>query len=137
MTIKTQNLWPDFLFDETVRSPKNILEEQAHFLAKMTKNVLTASVRTESIENGEIRNIFQIIAPKLDGYRYTLFTIVQKSINPFPCKIDGEKSYSIKNEESLVEKLKSILGSGETKRIISILISQSVENSKKQHYSFA
>lgn len=136
MTIKTENLWPDFSLEEIVRSPKTILEEQAQFLAKGTKNILTANVRTETFDNDEIRNIFQLIAPKLDGYKYTLFTVTQKSIHPFPCKLDGEKSYSIQNEENLVEKLKSIFSSNETKEIINILISQSVDNSPKLDFFF-
>ena len=131
MTIKTENLWPDFSFGETVRGPKNILEEQAQFLVKGTKNVLNANVRTETFDDGKIRIIFQLIAPKLDGYKYTLFTVTQKSIHPFPCKFDGEKSFSIKNKEDLVEKLKSIFNSKETRDIINILISQSVDNTKK------
>ncbi len=136
MTVKTENLWPDFSFEETVRGPKTILEEQAQFLAKGTKNVLTANVRTETTNNGEIRNIFQLIAPKIDGYKFTLFTIIQKNIHPFPCKVDGEKSYSIKNEETLIEKLKSIFSSPETKEIINILISQSKDNTQKSEFFF-
>ncbi|PWK28570.1 hypothetical protein LV89_00774 [Arcicella aurantiaca] len=131
MTIKTENLWPDFSVEETVISPKTILEEQIQFLGKGTKNVLTANIRTETFENGEIKNIFQLVAPKLDGYKYTLFTLTQKDIRPFPCKFDGEKTFSIKNKETLIERLRVVFNSDETKEIIKILISQSMDNPKR------
>ena len=128
MTTTTQNLWPEFPFDNLIRSPKFILEEQANFLAKNTKNLLTANVKTHTGYDGRLEHIFEIIAPALDNYKYSLFTINQKDIFLYPCRLEGESAYSINTEEDLISKLKEIFSSAETQKIINSLMSQSKEN---------
>lgn len=127
MTATIENLWPDFATDDIVRSPKIILREQASFLGKRTKNILTGNIRTESYRNQFSHN-FQIIAPNLDNYTYSLFTIVEEDIFGFPCKLRGENTFSIKTEEELLERLKVIFSSEETKKVINSLMSQSIQN---------
>ena len=130
MTVTIENLWPDFTTDEIVRSPKTVLREQASFLGKRTKNILTGNIRTESYRN-QFSHSFQIVAPNLNNYTYTLFTIVEEDIFGFPCKFQSESSFSIKTEEELLERLKNIFSSDETKKVINSLMSQSIENDKK------
>ncbi len=127
MTAIIENLWPDFTTDEIVRNPKIILREQASFLGKSTKNILTGNIRTESWRN-QFSHSFQIVAPNLNNYTYTLFTIVEEDIFGFPCKFQSESSFSIKNEEELLARLKEIFSSDDTKKIINSLMSQSIEN---------
>jgi hypothetical protein len=127
MTAIIENLWPDFTTDEIVRSPKIILREQASFLGKSTKNILTGNIRTESWRN-QFSHSFQIVAPNLNNYTYTLFTIVEEDIFGFPCKFQSESAFSIKNEEELLARLKEIFSSDDTKKIINSLMSQSIEN---------
>ena len=130
MTATIENLWPDFTTDAVVRSPKTVLREQASFLGKRTKNILTGNIRTESYQ-GRFSHNFQIVAPNLNNYTYTLFTIVEEDIFGFPCKFQDETFFSIKTEEELLERLKNIFSSDETKKVINSLMSQSIENDKK------
>lgn len=130
MTATIENLWPDFATDDIIRSPKIILREQASFLGKRTKNILTGNIRTDSYQN-QFSHSFQIVAPNLNNYTYTLFTIVEEDIFGFPCKFQSESSFSIKTEEELLERLKLIFSSDDTKRVINSLMSQSIGNDKK------
>lgn len=124
----TDNLWPEFNLDEVIRSPKTILNEQAEFLAKKTKNLLMANVKTY-VGNNKIRHDFEIIAPKLNGYKYTLFNITHESVFIYPCIIDLPMiEYKVENESILIEKLKDIFNSSEIKKVIQALISQSIED---------
>jgi hypothetical protein len=130
MTATIENLWPDFATDDIIRNPKTILREQASFLGKRTKNILTGNISTDSYRN-QFSHSFQIVAPNLNNYTYTLFTIVEDGIFGFPCKFKTETSFSIKTEEELLERLKEIFSSEETKKVIHSLISLSIENGKK------
>ena len=130
MIATIENLWPEFATDDVIRSPKIILREQASFLGKRTKNILTGNIRTESWKN-QFSHSFQIVAPNLNNYTYTLFTIVEEDIFGFPCKFQSESSFSIKSEEELLERLKVIFSSEETKKVINSLLSQSIGNDKK------
>jgi len=127
MTATIENLWPDFTSDEIVRSPKTILREQASFLGQRTKNILTGNISTGTYR-GQFSHNFQIVAPKLNNYTYTLFTIVDENIFGFPCKFQSENSFSIKTEEELLERLRVIFSSDDTKKVINSLISQSIDN---------
>lgn len=72
----SKNLWPDFEVGK-IKNPKTILVEQANFLGEQTKNILNANVSTGTIgaDSKTIVNIFEIIAPMLDNYKYQLFNI--------------------------------------------------------------
>ena len=123
-----ENLWPEFPVDNLVKSPKSILEEQAIFLATNTKNLLTANINTHTNFDGRLEHTFEIVAPALNGYKYSLFTINQKDIFLYPCRLEGEGQYSINTEDDLIKKLKDIFNSAETQKIINSLMSQSKEN---------
>ena len=127
----TENLWPEFIFHNLVKSPKTILVEQADFLAKNTKNLLTANIKTSTHNDGQFEHTFEIIAPALNSYKYSLFTVYQKDIFLYPCRFRGDAEFSIMTEDDLVLKLKDIFTSDGTKKIINSLISQSVENEKQ------
>ena len=73
--METQNLWPEFVV-EKVRSPKTILKEQAGYLMKMTKNILSADVETtQERSTGQIIHNFYVVAPAMDNYRYRVFNV--------------------------------------------------------------
>lgn len=121
----TENLWPKILLNEVEKSPKSILNEQAKFLSDSTKNILNAVVVTIGYNDGNIEHTFDIIAPSLNGYRYSLMTISQQGFQLYPCNLHSKKTYAISNENDLLKKLKEIFSSDETKKIIYALISQS------------
>lgn len=119
----TDNLWPEFALDEVIRSPKTILNEQAEFLAKGTKNLLTANVRTAPSNGGGILYFFEIIAPNLNGYKYSLFYILQRDVFFYPCNFNGQ--FDIDSEEMLLHELKDLFNADSTKKVISSLLAQS------------
>lgn len=143
METATQNLWPDFVIEKT-RSPKSILKEQAGYLMAKTNNVLLAEVRTKISEDSEgisICHDFVLIAPALGGYRYTLFEVFQGIIF-YPLLIvfnedetnmlhpkneDETNMLHPENEEEFIEDIRKIFNHPDTVRIISSLLSQSLE----------
>lgn len=126
----TDNLWPKFSLDEVITSPKTILNEQAEFLAKGTKNLLTASIKIETFSDSSIVYFFEIVAPNLNNYKYTLFSLFQKDIFFYPCVlIRNAERYTINDENHLIVSLKEVFSSELTKKIINSLIAQSKESS--------
>lgn len=126
----TDNLWPEFSLDEVVRSPKTILNEQAEFLAKGTKNLLKGNTTTNISQDGSIFYYFEIVAPNLSGYKYILFYIYQKDVFPYPCTLNfNKKEFNILTEDILMQKLKDIFNDEYTKKVISALLAQSKDNS--------
>lgn len=127
-----KNLWPAFLLDELPITPKKILNEQADFLAKRTKNILTGKIRVNPLESNhsEIHYDFDIIAPNLNGYRYRLFQIKHDTILFYPCTlIEGFDTYHIINsEDELLSKLQEIFNSIQTQNVIKSLIAQSIQD---------
>ncbi|MFC0184054.1 hypothetical protein SAMN04515674_102406 [Pseudarcicella hirudinis] len=122
----TENLWPDIIMEEEIRSPKIILKEQANFLGEITKNILAGEVDTSSFNN-TIFNSFSIVAPLLNNYKYKLFEI-RHTMVLYPCSIEFEGiTIKILNEKDLVDVLKSIFNNDTTKKVIQSLIAQSKE----------
>jgi hypothetical protein len=128
----TKNLWPEFSLAELPRTPKIILNEQAEFLARRTKNLLAGNIRVNSLESNhsEIYYDFDIIAPNLNGYRYNLFKIKHKTISLYPCTLieDVYKSHIINDEDELLSKLQEIFNSIQTQKVIKSLIAQSIQD---------
>ena len=145
-----KNLWGDTLTYETVRMPSIILKEQASILGTMTNQLLEGQVL---IEKGNLSHVislaemyaktasaatairslkdyfvyrFDIVAPTLGPYRYTLFRIIQP-IEIYPTIIvDEPQSDSLicRNEVEFTEALSLILTSERTKRVVTGLLSQ-------------
>ena len=70
------NMWPeDIGQDIASKSPAAILREQASLLGNKTKNIVTAEVKRNDLDNRMFYYGFYIVAPSY-GYRYKLFGIV-------------------------------------------------------------
>ena len=126
----TKNLWPEFQLENVIRTPKAILNEQAEFLAKGTKNLLNGNITISSSRNGDIDYFFYIVAPNLGGYSYHLLRINHKTISMYPCVLfdsSNPKGYDIINEDDLLDKLSEIFNSPQTQKVITSLISQSID----------
>ncbi|GAB3963888.1 hypothetical protein GCM10028806_00560 [Spirosoma terrae] len=131
--MEMQNLWPDFAIEKT-KSPKAILKEQAGYLMEKTNNVLSAEIET-SQSDGKIIHRFYIVAPAMDNYRYQIFTVTHGVIY-YPVAVEWESPTShwpiveieqtAQNEEEFIRILKEVFNNGETIRIISSLLSQSL-----------
>ena len=129
----TGNLWPEFALDEVIRSPKMILNEQADFLAKGTKNLLTANIKSYVDNLGDLIHDFFIVVPNLNGYKYYLFSIAHDTVLLYPCFMketeeEGVEWQKVNDENELLDVLKQIFNSERTKMVIRSLVSQSREN---------
>lgn len=121
-----KSLWPDFK-DNSIETPKNILEEQGKFLADHTKNILEAEISSTPIEgeDNKIVHHFDIVAPTLNNYKYRLLSI-NHSIDFYPLDITYKDSYQrVVNKEQFIKKLSTIFNDESTIRIITSLIAQS------------
>lgn len=132
------DLWAEDILTETpIRTPIAILKEQASLLGKKTQNVVLAEVVPISGANFYLR--FNIKAPALGNYSYTLFTIIH-SIGLYPLEIeldddvakelglDITRSTPVKDEEELIQLLDRVLKAERTKHIIRALLAQSTQN---------
>ena len=125
--MEDKDLWPDFENIPFVRGPIAILAEQAKFLSDKTKNILLADVRHTNNTNGKITVQFNITAPLLNNYSYSLLYL-EYDIFSYPCTIyfNGNRS-EISDEKSLTTNLQSIFSNEITKRVIGSLLGQSRE----------
>ena len=136
----TENLWPDFDVELRIKSSKKILLEQADFFMKATQSILVAKVETNphttnynaDTNNYQVHFIdhnFNIIAPELNGYAYTLFILRQEGLNMYPCSLffDG-KEIKIDNEGILVTELKKTFSHQSTKDVVTSLLALSKDN---------
>lgn len=116
------NLWNDIILipNNTIK----ILNQQAEYLAIITKNVLGAKVkaiRKSSETNGEIKIGFFIIAEKM-AYEYRLFFIKQSISKEYPFTIHHQGTATlIEEEEQFIQKLKEIFALPTTSNIVSTL----------------
>ncbi|PRY41092.1 hypothetical protein CLV58_106279 [Spirosoma oryzae] len=123
--METQNLWPDFAV-EPVKSPKDILKEQANHLIHKTNNVLSAEVETVDFPTREIVHTFSIIAPALSNYRYKLLAIEHGAF-VYPVNISwANGNVEAKNQQQFIDILSNIFSEPETVRVISSLLAQSL-----------
>jgi hypothetical protein len=161
----TKSLWPE-IKESLVRSPASILREQADALSDVTNNILKGAVHhfpafiktyeildmednvehQECIEKndsyGESRLAgfsLDIVAPKLNNYRFTVLTIAYDPLQIYPVYLSSnilmkeQKQYArtaanqFCNETDFTEAFEKILRSERVKEIISNLVAQSSE----------
>ena len=123
-----QDLWPADISDETdLVMPVTILREQAAALAKRTKGVLEAEVRSTNPEPGQSTFVheFVIVAPTLDSYALALFYVTH-DVAGYPLAfVFHEMANKVENQEALVSTLKIVFNHEKTKAIIQALLAQS------------
>ncbi|MDD2754011.1 MAG: hypothetical protein PHS80_00655 [Methanothrix sp.] len=135
-----ESLWPDEIASsEQVRSPVQILKEQASLLGKMTKNILLGEIQAVPTGQPNSAYAFNILAPSLRNYRYSLFTINYNILNIYPVYIvlDDEifkeiysyksenKAIKIDYENEFITTLKNIFRSNKVKQILTSLMVES------------
>jgi len=129
-----KNLWPDIEIDDVI-NPVNFLKEQGKYLEEITKGVLTYYIAKKAYKHGDwpskeaILYDFYIQAPFLDDYRFLLFRVGHDLIDNYPIKIDTmhmqeQERYTAKSQEEFEEILGKILGSDQTRSIVSTLYSK-------------
>jgi hypothetical protein len=103
-----KNLWPEVFTESEKASAKNIIEEQAKLLSKITKGVVFADVEqmdfieaaTNSMEN-EFAFEFYIRGKFLEGYRFKVLSFSHDiTLYPVKFRVDDfiAKEIGIKNK---------------------------------------
>lgn len=131
--------------------PQGILKEQADLFEKKTdgKLFLRTSTRSLNIKADDrfgLATNFEIVAPYLDGYSYTLFTMYSMPEKDYPIALTLNSfklndafidfDYECDNEERFLEVLREILGSKETTSIVKNLYSKSFINEDSEDIPF-
>lgn len=122
----TNSLWGDLDLEVEVRTPAQILQEQAVALAELTNGVLLGRVHTRN-HRGKLITDLEVVAPLLDNYTYTLVE-VEHSVELYPLvlrNIVEDDEIQCLYEDDFVQELGNLLSSDEVKRIIQSLVSQS------------
>jgi hypothetical protein len=119
------DLWPEELaVMPAQKSPGAILREQAAMLGPRVNNLLTGRVETRSDPSGaKFQHTFIIVVPALDFYRFELFFVVHGVREFYPLDAFAHGSgVQLASEAELVEWLRAVFASSETKRIIGTLL---------------
>ena len=131
------DLWPPELADNSLVAPVTIMRQQASALSKRTRNLVQGKVRSwtrdetfhslladDPVPDGDLIHSFQLVVPALDQYSYGLFEVRHgPRLYPLAASVEG-KTAKIDSQDEFVEWLKQVLGSAETKRVVSALLAQ-------------
>lgn len=126
--MEATNLWGDLGLEEPVKTPTEILKEQAVMLTSLTNGILNGSVSVEG-HGKHFDIILSIIAPAIGGYKLDILR-VEHDLNDYPVEIinlidDQRREHYCSDEQELLEALGKILGSEQIRRIIRSLVAQS------------
>lgn len=117
------DLWPEDIGASSERSPVTVLRQQASSLSDRTSYVITGEVVSTPYGN-EMTHSFNLVAATLDNYRFRLLKLNHPIQQLYPVKIYSElhnEWSEAANESELIERLKVIFSSDETKRVVATL----------------
>lgn len=136
----------DLIDESTNNIFLGILQQQKEVFIEKTKGILQIEILNKKIDiqrrdGFKLTTEFNIVAPYLDDYSYTLFTVYSKPEKNYPIAIDTQitldkqvienKSwyedfaYECKDEEQFIMVLEKILSSTETTQIVQNLYTKS------------
>jgi hypothetical protein len=118
-----------------------ILKEQKEIFENKTSGILKIEINSrklvfkDQIKDYKLATNFDIVAPALDRYSYTLFSMFSKAEKDYPLALinsfeeedlfDGYH-YTCNNEAEFIDALNKILSSEETTAVVKNLYSKSV-----------
>ncbi len=123
-----KDLWGD-IPEVLELTPCDLMREQAAYLEKKTKGLLTAEITIDSepVNKGPLKQTqtFYLVVPTMQ-YRYELFSIFQKDvIKVYPVRFNIDNAgVELHNEAEFIGCLQRTLGSERTKRIVGSLLAQ-------------
>ena len=128
--MSSKNLWGNLTAEESVRTPTNVLNEQATALSEMTKGILHGKVELWS-EEKTFKITLSIVAPAVNNYEFEVVS-VKHPVELYPVSVvaawerwELRKEIECQDEEEFMAALERILGSERVRRVISSLIAQS------------
>jgi N-glycosylase/DNA lyase len=140
--MKIENLWPDFGEFANYNTPKEILEQQAKFLPKLTGEIIYAEIRDltdgdimfdQEISGADFSYKFLLKSKFMDKYQFEIMTIFHDiSIYPINIRIEKlikeevtpdkpQRSLKIASEEEFNKLLFDIFHSSRMKNVIGSL----------------
>lgn len=119
------DFWGD-IAPSAVRTPVTILRQQATLLGAKTKDLIEATVFTES-GRGSFRHLFDLVVPGLDNYTYNLFAI-DHGIDLHPVTVLN-RDQKFETEAEFTNWLRAELSSDKTRKVIGNLLAQVVGDS--------
>ena len=126
--MSTESLWGNLEDLEEPRSPKSLLEEQAKELRLATRGILRGEVKSNTFL-GDIELEFDIIAPRINDYRYQVLKI-RYGLDFYPAVINFTengviRSVDVADETELKQTIKRIFQADSTRNAIIALKAQS------------
>ena len=121
------NLWGSFEDLPTLDTPLSILKDQANHLAMATSGILIGEVDSLSLGAARFTYELDIVAPALNGYRYTAVRI-SHDIELYPVKVDSpglEDVVICEDEEVFAMILHECFTSPKIRKVIASLLAQS------------
>lgn len=133
MVAEAENFWKinPFQNQNKIVTPKEIMEQQAKYLSKITDNQLFAEVYSSRMDRGNgnemISHDFIIRVPKLDNYTASLFLLIH-GWAPYPATLIGNafsiNNPNVNNEQEFKAAIKEILSNEKTQSLIQFLLAQ-------------
>jgi hypothetical protein len=124
------NLWGQLPQIDKIRTPTEVLREQASALGDMTSGTLQGEV-TVSPREGSFNVDLDIVAPALDNYRFNVLE-ASHDLNLYPVKVrPGWNKYDAKgqvdcaDESQLLGALEKVLTSPKVRSVVTTLLAQS------------
>ncbi|HEX9925913.1 MAG TPA: hypothetical protein VGD99_24870 [Anaerolineae bacterium] len=151
----TKSLWPDKIeFSDKEKPPVSILREQATYLGEKTQNLVTAEVASvagdidnslydavqslaatamgsqkRTLKKDYFYDIFYLVAPALNNYRFELFITVRKIDQFYPIEIRSDTLdidwRELNSQDELLTELGNIFSHPKTIKIIESMLVQS------------
>jgi len=120
-----ESLWGELPIEEQVETPAWILKQQAMALQKVTHGILDARIVTTNMGE-ELEHAFRIVAPALGNYSTEILT-VRHPAELFPVEVRANWGAwrEAKDADDLKLKLKEVLQSDRTRRVVRGLVAQS------------
>ena len=112
------DFWGELDFPQ-IRTPADILREQAALLGRKTRNLIEAKVYT-SVLHGDFIHTLDLVVPTLDNYSYQLIWIAH-GIELYPVRTEDKR---LNSEFEFTEWVRQTLSSEKTRRIVSSLLAQ-------------
>jgi hypothetical protein len=118
------DFWPANIGETNIVTPLTLLKQEASYLGPKTKQLVSADVTTNSLGDGRLNHVFTLIVPGLNNYKYGLFQVTH-AITLYPVQVSWiNQSATLATQEQLIDKLREIISSDSTKKIVEALLAQ-------------
>lgn len=120
-------LWPIDSIKVDIASPVAILRTQATALSRLTGGLLQAEVNGEHVDRLKqfVRYKFDIVAPALNNYRRTLFTVEHNDLLVYPVMLETDEGQIYTNsQENFTKEVGIALSSKDVVALVQSLIAK-------------